>query len=142
MPGKGKQPLDAIKNRYGFTRGIQVGTVLACADNSGAKMLKTIGVKGVSGRLNRLPAAGPGDVIVASVVKGRSDMRKKIVLAVIIRQKQMIRRKDGVRLQFEESAAVIISNKGDLKGTQISGPVLREVCDIWPKISSQAGSIY
>lgn len=142
MPGRGKQPLESVKNRIKLTKGIQVGTVLQCADNSGAKMLKVIGVKGVRGRLNRLPAATIGDVIVCSVVKGKPDLRKKIVLAVPIRQKQIIRRLDGSHVYFADNAAVLINNKCELRGTQINGPAARESCDLWPKISSHASTIF
>lgn len=142
MAGRGKQPLENLKNRIRLTRGIQVGTILQCADNSGAKMLKVIGVKGIRGRLNRLPSATLGDVIVCSVVKGKPDLRKKIVLAVPIRQKQIIRRSDGLHVYFSDNAAVLITNKGELRGTQINGPVGREACDLWPKLSSQASSVF
>jgi len=36
-----------------------------------------IAVQGVKGRLNRLPAAGSGDMIVATVKKGKPELRKK-----------------------------------------------------------------
>ncbi|TBT98449.1 ribosomal protein L23 [Hamiltosporidium tvaerminnensis] len=138
---KGKHELLEKKPRRKCTFGLQVGTWFTCADNTGAKIMKIIGVKGVGGRLNRLPAGSPGDVVMASVKKGKPDLKKKIVMAVIIRQKKEIRRRDGSRVCFEDNAGVIITNKGELKGTQVAGPVPREVCDMWPKISSQASSI-
>ncbi len=46
------------------TKGIQVGTILVCADNTGAKALKMIGVKGFKGRKRRRPSAGVGDMII------------------------------------------------------------------------------
>ena len=48
-----------------------------CADNTGAKNLYIIAVKGIRGRLNRLPAAGAGDLVLATVKKGKPDLRKK-----------------------------------------------------------------
>jgi large subunit ribosomal protein L23e len=48
-----------------------------CADNSGAKNLYIIAVCGIKGRLNRLPAAGVGDMVLATVKKGKPDLRKK-----------------------------------------------------------------
>jgi large subunit ribosomal protein L23e len=39
--------------------------------------LYVIAVQGVKGRLNRLPAAGSGDMIVATVKKGKPELRKK-----------------------------------------------------------------
>jgi len=49
-----------------------------CADNTGAKNLYVIAVHGIRGRLNRLPAAGVGDMFVATVKKGKPELRKKV----------------------------------------------------------------
>jgi len=57
--------------------GLQVASTMNCADNSGAKNLYMIGACGWNGRLNRLPKAAPGDMILASVKKGKPDLRKK-----------------------------------------------------------------
>jgi hypothetical protein len=46
-------------------------------DNSGAKNLYIIAVRGIKGRLNRLPAAACGDMLVCSVKKGKPELRKK-----------------------------------------------------------------
>jgi hypothetical protein len=43
----------------------------------GAKNLFVIAVQGVKGRLNRLPSAAVGDMIVATVKKGKPELRKK-----------------------------------------------------------------
>lgn len=51
--------------------------LFSCADNSGAKNLFVIAVNGVGARLNRLPAAASGDMVVASVKKGKPELRKK-----------------------------------------------------------------
>ena len=48
-----------------------------CADNTGAKNLYIIAVKGIRGRLNRMPAAGVGDLVLATVKKGKPELRKK-----------------------------------------------------------------
>ena len=57
--------------------GLPVGAVMNCADNTGAKNLYIIAVKGIRGRLNRLPAAGVGDLVLATVKKGKPELRKK-----------------------------------------------------------------
>jgi ribosomal protein L14 len=57
--------------------GLPVAAVMNCADNTGAKNLYVISVCGWGSRLNRLPAAGPGDMIMATVKKGKPDLRKK-----------------------------------------------------------------
>jgi large subunit ribosomal protein L23e len=81
--------------------GLPVGAVVNCADNTGAKNLYVISVKGVKGRLNRLPAAAVGDMVMATVKKGKPDLRKKVMPAVIVRQHKPWRRKDGVFMYFE-----------------------------------------
>jgi ribosomal protein L14 len=60
-----------------MTLGLPVGAVLNCADNSGAKSLYIIEPYGFGARLNRLPDAGVGDMVVASVKKGKPELRKK-----------------------------------------------------------------
>ena len=57
--------------------GLPVGAVINCADNSGAKSLYVIEPYGTGARLNRLPDAGVGDMFVASVKKGKPELRKK-----------------------------------------------------------------
>lgn len=136
-----KQATIPKKPRTRMTRGIQTEARLKVVDNSGAKEVKVIGVKGFVGRLNRIPCASSGDAVVCSVKKGKPDLRKKVVCCVLIRQKKICKRKDGCNICFEDNACCLIDNKGDLKGTQISGPVPREVADQWPRIASHACSI-
>ncbi|MRB67583.1 50S ribosomal protein L14, partial [Bacillus thuringiensis] len=94
-------------------------------DNTGGKNLFVISVYGIKGRLNRMPAAGSGDMIIATVKKGKPELRKKVMPAVIIRQRKHIRRKDGVFIFFEDNAGVIVNNKGEMKGSAITGPVAK-----------------
>jgi large subunit ribosomal protein L23e len=112
-----------------------------CADNTGAKNLYIIAVKGIKGRLNRLPAAGVGDMVMATVKKGKPELRKKVTTAVVVRQRKPWRRKDGVFLYFEDNAGVIVNAKGEMKGSAITGPVGKECADLWPKIASNSGTI-
>lgn len=72
-----------------------------CADNTGAKNLYIISVTKIKGRLNRLPAASIGDMVLATVKKGKPELRKKVSPAVVIRQRKTWRRKDGTFLYFE-----------------------------------------
>ena len=88
-------------NKFRMSLGLPVGAVVNCADNTGAKNLYVISVKGVKGRLNRLPAACVGDMVMATVKKGKPDLRKKVMPAVIVRQRKPWRRKDGVFMYFE-----------------------------------------
>jgi len=81
--------------------GLPVAATVNCADNTGAKNLYIISVKGIKGRLNRLPSACVGDMVMATVKKGKPDLRKKVLPAVIVRQRKPWRRKDGVYMYFE-----------------------------------------
>ena len=67
----------ATGTKLRMTLGLPVGAVMNCADNSGAKNLYIMAVKGIHARLNRLPAAGVGDMVLATVKKGKPDLRKK-----------------------------------------------------------------
>jgi ribosomal protein L14 len=88
-----------------------------------AKNLYIMAVKGWGSRLNRLPKASPGDFVLATVKKGKPELRKKVHLACIIRQRKQWRRSDGVMIYFEDNAGVIVNTKGEMKGSQILGPV-------------------
>jgi len=67
-----------------MTLGLPVGAVLNCADNSGAKSLFIIEPFGFGSHLNRLPDAGVGDMVVASVKKGKPELRKKSTYHLLI----------------------------------------------------------
>jgi len=114
---------------------LTLGTRLVCADNSGAKELEIISIRKFHGRRGRNPKAGIGDVVIASVKKGTPEMRKKVVKAVIIRQKKAYRRPDGTRIMFEDNAAVLVDPEKKIPvGTEIKGAVAREVSDRFPKV--------
>jgi large subunit ribosomal protein L23e len=131
----------ATGTKFKMTLGLPVGAVMNCADNSGAKNLYILAVKGIHARLNRLPAAGVGDMVLATVKKGKPDLRKKVHPAVVVRQRKPWRRRDGVYLYFEDNAGVIVNPKGEMKGSAITGPVGKECADIWPKIASSSGTV-
>ncbi|MFH1054720.1 MAG: 50S ribosomal protein L14 [Candidatus Altiarchaeota archaeon] len=109
---------------------------LVCADNTGAKEISIIAVRGYKGVRNRMPTAGVGDMIIASVKKGRPDMRKQVIHAVVIRQKHPYRRANGSRICFEDNAAIIVGEEGMPKGTEIKGPVAKEATERWSKIAT------
>jgi len=85
-----------------------------CADNSGARNLYIISVKGIGARLNRLPAGGVGDMVMATVKKGKPELRKKVHPAVIVRQSKPWKRTDGVFLYFEDNAGVVRALPGKM----------------------------
>jgi len=128
-------------NKFKMTCGLPVGAVVNCADNTGAKNLYIIAVKGYRGRLNKLPAAGVGDMVVCTVKKGKPELRKKVHTAVIVRQRKPWRRKDGVWIYFEDNAGVIVNPKGEMKGSAITGPIGKECAELWPRIASASGTI-
>ncbi|MCD8190232.1 MAG: 50S ribosomal protein L14 [Clostridiales bacterium] len=107
---------------------IQEETYLKVADNTGAKVLKTIRVLGGS----RRKYGNIGDVVVASVRKatpGGQVKKGDVVKAVIVRTASGVRRSDGSYVRFDENAAVIIKEDKTPQGTRIFGPVARELRD-------------
>lgn len=105
---------------------IQLRTVLNVADNSGARKILCVQVKGGSFR----KVGTVGDIIVGAVREAAPNGNIKkgdVVKAVIVRTKKEIRRRDGSYVRFDDNAAVVIDNNGDPKGTRIFGPVAREL---------------
>ncbi|XDB62277.1 hypothetical protein AB1E18_015622 [Capra hircus] len=78
--------------------------MINCADNTGAR--------------NLLPAAGVGDIVMATIKKGKSELRKNI-----------------------HPVMHIVNRKGRMKGSAVIGPAAKECADLWPGIASSAGSI-
>ncbi len=116
--------------------GVQNGTRLFIADNSGAKIVQIINVDHYKGRMRRLPKATVGDVVTVTVKRGKPELRGNILKCVIVRQKKMYRRLDGTRLCFEDNAGVLITKEGDPKGTEIRGPIAREAAEMFPRLAS------
>ena len=125
----------------GHHQGVARGSLVTCADNTGARELKIISVAGYSGTKNRHPKAGIGDKVTVSVTKGTPEMRRQVLEAVIVRQRKSIRRPDGTRVKFEDNAAVIIDEMEEPRGTEIKGPVAREVAERFGSIASTATMI-
>ena len=123
------------------SKSLPIGARLKCIDNTGAREVEIISVKGFKGVRRRLATAGVGDMVVISVKKGTADMRREVTTAVVVRQKKEYRRANGLRVKFEDNAAVIITEDGVLKGAEIRGPIAKEAADIWPAIGSAASII-
>ena len=106
---------------------IQPRTMLNVADNTGATLVQVFKVLGST----RKRYAQLGDVVVVSVkvAEPRKMVKKKDILrALIVRQKQAFRRKDGSYIRFDENAAVIVDDKKkEPKGGRIFGPIAREI---------------
>lgn len=122
-------------------RGLPTGARLTCIDNTGAKVVQIIMTPKLKGVHRRYPKAGVGDMVIVSVKKGASDMKRQILKAVIVRQRRPFRRPDGTMVQFEDNAAVLVTDTGETKGSMIKGPVALEAAERWPKISSLASTI-
>jgi large subunit ribosomal protein L14 len=106
---------------------IQMGTMLAVADNSGARKLMAIRQLGGSSAPRY---AGLGDIIVCSVKEAApdSDVKKgTVVKAVVVRTKSRTRRRDGSYIRFDENAAVLVNAQREPVGTRVFGPVAREL---------------
>ena len=107
---------------------IQNETRLRVADNTGAREILCIRVKGGSHRRY----AGVGDVITATVKQAspQGGVRKgEVVQAVVVRTKKPYHRDDGTYIAFDDNAAVIIDPAKNPRGTRIFGPVARELRD-------------
>jgi len=122
-------------------RGLPVGARLNCIDNTGAKIIQIMMTPKLKNVHRRYPSAGVGDMVIVSVKKGAVDMKRQVLRAVIVRQKRPFRRPDGTMVQFEDNAAVIVTETGETKGTMIKGPVAIEAAERWPKIASLASII-
>jgi large subunit ribosomal protein L14 len=105
---------------------IQNESRMRVADNSGAREILVIRVKGGS----RRRYAGVGDVVTATVKQAtpQGSVRKgDVVSAVVVRTKKSYGRDDGTYIAFDENAAVLIDNQNNPRGTRIFGPVAREL---------------
>lgn len=105
---------------------IQIESVLAVADNSGAKSVQCIKVLGGT----RRRYAYLGDVVVVSVKEALPQGKVKkgdVLRAVIVRTAKDTGRADGTYIRFDDSAAVIVDKEGEPIGTRIFGPVAREL---------------
>jgi large subunit ribosomal protein L14 len=111
---------------------IQQETKLDIADNTGAKRalcIKVLGGSTARGKFSRRTAT-VGDVIVCTVKKavpGGQVKESDIVRCVVVRTAFPVRRPDGSYVRFDRSAAVIIDNDGNPRGTRIFGAVAREL---------------
>jgi large subunit ribosomal protein L14 len=127
--------------RASITKALPVGANLVCADNTGAKIIQIISVSGYKGVRRRKPKAGVGDMIKVTVKQGDVKIRKQMANAVIIRQRAEYRRRDGMRITFEDNAAVICDEKGEPKGTEVKGPVAKEAVERFSTIGKIASIV-
>ncbi len=120
------------------TKGIQVGSKLRCIDNTGAKELEVISVKGYRGVKRRNPRAGVGDIVICAVKKGNQKVMHQVVKAVVVSQKKEYRRASGIRIKFAENTAVLLDDNLDPKGKEIKGVVAKEVVERFSSVGKLA----
>lgn len=120
------------------TKTLTPGARLTCADNTGAKELRLVSTIGYRGTRRRMPKAGIGDMIVASVRKGTPEMRNQVVQAIVIRQTKEYRRVNGLRVKFEDNAGILVTPEAAPQGSEVRGPMAREAAERWPQIAGIA----
>ena len=107
---------------------VQQESRLKVADNSGAKEVLVIRVLGGSGK--RYASIGDKIVVAVKSATPNGNVKKgSVAKAVVVRTKKEIRRPDGSYIRFEDNAAVILNEAGEMRGTRIFGPVARELRD-------------
>ncbi|EQD37543.1 Ribosomal protein L14b/L23e [mine drainage metagenome] len=131
--------MKAISSR--ISKGLVPGSILTCADNTGAKTLMIINKLGSGSAKGRIRSAGIGDVVIASVKSGSPQYIKKKVRAIIIRQRKPIRRRDGMRVRFEDNAAIMVTDVDLAIGTEVKGAMAREVVERYIKLAGIASKV-
>ncbi len=125
-----------------ITRTLDKGANLICADNSGAKELEIIGIKARKGRRSRRESAGIGDQVKVKILRGDQEVKHQVFDAVIVRQRKEFQRPDGVRVAFEDNAAVLIEEETGLpKGNLTRGPIAKEVVERYGPIGNIASQV-
>ncbi len=125
-----------------ITRGLDIGAELTCADNSGAKKLKIIGVKSRQGRRSRRNSAGIGDTVKVKILKGDQEVKHQVYDAVVVRQAKEFQRPNGLRVKFEDNAAVLVEEQtGMPKGSVTRGPIAKEVVQRYSSVGKIASQV-
>lgn len=119
--------MKAISGRV--VKALNSESMLNCADNSGAKKVQISSFKTYKGRKRRYPRGGVGDVVICTVKKGKFKLRHKLQYGVIIRQKREYRRSNGIRICFEDNALILVDKKITPLGSEVKGPIAREVVE-------------
>ncbi len=125
------------------TRGLNIGSQMEATDNSGARIVRIVGVKKAKAKKGMQTPAKIADWVKVSVRSGNPKMKGEVFDAIIVRQKQAWRRNTGERVCFKDNAVVLLKDdKGNPKGTQIKGAIAREVQERWKEVAKLASVIY
>ena len=130
-----------VSYRRHITPGVFKESYVNVADNSGAQIARVIGVLHMKTVWRRIPGAAVGDIVVVSIRKGKPELRKQIMHAIVIRQRRPYRRVDGTWIAFEDNAVVLVTPEGEPKGSEIRGPLAKEAAERWPRLSAMASMI-
>ena len=121
------------------TRGLNIGSVVLASDNSGARLVRIVGVKKGKASKGTQQYAKLGDMVKVSVRAGKPDMKGQVFDAVVIRQRKSYKRNTGERVMFEDNAVALLKDdKGNPKGTQVKGPIAKEVFERWKAVAKIA----
>ncbi len=121
------------------TEGVNIGSKVKAADNSGARIVRITGVKRKKVRKGKQISCKIGDWVKVSVRKGNPDMKGEVFDAVVVRQRKPWRRLTGERVAFTDNAVALLKDDvGNPKGTQIKGPVAKEILERWGSIAKIA----
>lgn len=121
---------------------LEVGSELVCADNTGARILEVVGIKG--GRTSKPGRAkcGVGDHVIVRIKKGEHEMKGEMYDAVVIRQRKEIQRASGMNTMFEDNAAVLIEPTTEMpKGNRIKGVVAKEAVERYQSVGKIASMV-
>jgi large subunit ribosomal protein L14 len=124
---------------------IQPRSIVKIADNSGGQIGRVFKVLGGSKR--RYAQLGDEVVISIQTAQPRKSVKKKEVhRAVVVRQRNAFRRKDGSYVRFDENAVVLIAGSGkdpkEPKANRVFGPIPRELVERgYQKIGSLAPEV-
>jgi large subunit ribosomal protein L14 len=125
------------------TRGLNIGSVVDAADNSGARIVKIVSIKRGKTKKGRQGYAKIADQVKVSVRKGDPKMKGEVFDAVVVRQKKSWRRTTGERICFMDNAVALLKDeKGNPKGTQIKGAIAREVQERWKEVAKIASLVH
>ena len=124
-----------------ITRTLDKGAELVCADNSGAQKLEIINVKSRQGRRGRRESAGVGDTVVVKILRGDEEVKPQVFDSVIVRQRKEFQRPNGLRVKFDDNAAVLVEETGLPKGNVTRGPIAKEVVQRYSPIGKIASQV-
>ena len=133
--------MKAVSGR--ITRGLNIGSVVEACDNSGARIVRIVSIKHGKTTKGRQGYAKVADHVKVSVRKGDPKMKGEAFDAIVVRQKRSWRRNTGERICFSDNAVALLKDeKGNPKGTQIKGPIAREVQERWKEVARLASIVH